>query len=83
MATKEALRYTKNNDRSAISYKRFADSPQDTYPTFSICLSDESEHWYKFLKDEIAYAIPSLNGKYWLYGRILKGMGVFAGGNHG
>ena len=77
MATKETLRYFDNNDRSVISYKRFADSPQDIYPTFSICISDKSENWYKFFKDDFDYAIPILNGRYYQYGRLLKGMDVY------
>ena len=82
MATKETLRYTENNDRSSISYKRFADTPQDTYPTFSICFSDDTDYWNIFFKDEFEYAIPILNGKYWLFGKILKGMKVYAGEYH-
>ena len=41
MTAKEAIRFMKNEDTSTITYKQFNKAPRDTYPTFSICFTDE------------------------------------------
>ena len=41
MTMKLGNRYMKNEDSSTISYEQFNKSPQDTYPTFSICFTDD------------------------------------------
>ena len=33
----EIIRYTKNDDASIISFKRFNASPKDKYPSFTLC----------------------------------------------
>ena len=78
MATKETLRYAQNDDVSTIRYKPFANSPHDTYPTFSFCFSDKykSGFLYFFFKDEINYTIPILKGDYIRLSQILKGENV-------
>ena len=41
MTVKQVIRYIENNDSSVISYKRFNESPEDQYPTFTFCLANE------------------------------------------
>ena len=41
MALTQVFRYLDNDDVSSIGYKIFNESPEDRYPTFSICLYDE------------------------------------------
>ena len=36
----QTLRYVENEDGSTIHYKKFNQSPQDIYPSFSICFED-------------------------------------------
>ena len=43
----QALRYFENEDTSSIHYKKFNDSPQDIYPTFSICFEDKHYGIYR------------------------------------
>ena len=38
MTLRQTLRYLNNEDSSSMTYKRFNESPEDRYPTFSICL---------------------------------------------
>ena len=76
MTTKETLRYFKNEDQSSIGYKYFAASPQDTYPTFSICILDEQEEGliYSYFKLDIALTFPMTDAdSFSSFAKILKG----------
>lgn len=55
MTIKETLRYIRNDDMSTISYKNFASSPKDTYPTFSICFTDDAEDEFSPIYDGLMY----------------------------
>ena len=66
MTAKETLRFLKNNDTSTVGFKRFAASPQDMYPAFSVCLTDDGRSQeegsiYSYFKDEIA---STMNNRY-------------------
>ena len=40
LTIKQAIKYMENNDSSILTYKKFADNPDD-YPTFSFCFSGD------------------------------------------
>ena len=91
MTSKETYRYLKNDDMSTIGYKNFAQSPGDTYPTFSICFHDDENDdninnkggLYAYFKNEIEF---SLSRKYNItnhdcrkFVRMLKGESIRSG----
>ena len=39
-------RYFQNEDTTSISYKQYNWTPNDKYPTFSVCLDGNRLHWY-------------------------------------
>lgn len=75
MIRKETLRYLENNDTSTITYKNFASSAQDTYPSFSICFIDawQGGALYSYFKDDIASTLKLRNADYSTFAGILKG----------
>ena len=87
MTAKETMRFLKNSDISTIGYKRFAASSQDTYPTFSICLTDDGNTnegglVYSYFKNEIASTLPMLNAHFSKFADIMEGQTVFSGDFH-
>ena len=81
MTTKETLRYLKNEDTSTITYKNFATSSQDTYPTFSLCFTDDEDEGiiYDHFKDDITSTLPVANADIYpakTFSRILKGENI-------
>ena len=76
MTFKETLRYYKNEDTSTIAYKQFNQSPKDTYPTFSVCFTDDQAGYdyegliHTFYKDKIQ---DTLGISFNEYTQILKG----------
>ena len=83
MITKETLRYFKNDDTSTIGYKNFAFSPTDTYPSFSICFTDDKTERYMdgllyyYFNDEISATLPIPNADHHKFHRILTGYEIF------
>ena len=78
MTKKETLRYLNNDDTSTITYKHFAVSPQDTYPTFSFCFCDDGKgSMYRHLSKLFELAIP-IPGAETTFVRLLKGQKVFS-----
>ena len=45
MALTQVIRFLENGDTSSISHKMFNQSPEDKYPTFSICLRGPEIYW--------------------------------------
>lgn len=91
MTLKETLRYLENSDASSISFKEFAKTPKDTYPTFSICITDYQDNdglLYSFMKRDIMNTFTSINigtdcllnidphHSYTFFSKILKGKEV-------
>ena len=68
----ESLRYFENKDTSTFGYKKFGESPQDKYPTFSICLKSISEDFFSYFEEEL----DDLTGR---YGSLLKYDGILRG----
>lgn len=89
MTSKETYRYLKNDDTSTISYKRFGETVQDVYPTFSFCSTDDHYDWtksqgvsgllYSYLKDEIANSLPIAYADHSTLAQILEGQTVLSG----
>ena len=76
MTKKETLRFLNNEDTSIISYKYFAVSPHDTYPTFSFCFCDDGKgSMYRHLSKAFKLAIPH-SGAETTFLRLLKGQKV-------
>ena len=75
----ESLRYSKNEDMSNISYKNFGSSSKNAYPSFSVCLVDDSYDEaqngliYSYFKDEIALTLPTEFPYYSKYFHIMTG----------
>ena len=58
MSAKAINKYHANNDISTISLKEFNASPEDKYPTYSICFSDEQNggiYNSKYLEDNLTF----------------------------
>ena len=84
MTTKETLRYFKNEDTSTITYKNFATSTQDTYPTFSLCFTDDNDEGiiYEHFTNDIISTLPVANvdkNPDETFSRILKGEKISIG----
>ena len=81
MTLKETFRYFENLDASSIHFKEFSRSPKDTYPTFTICLTEEdSDNWeaasiYSYQKNDIEHSLVYLNvfDSFTSFPKILKG----------
>ena len=75
MTTKETVRYFKNDDMSTVGFKYFASSPKDTYPSFSVCLTDDYKEGeiYSFFNEEIELTYPTKGASYKSLVQILKG----------
>ena len=81
MTLKETFRYFENLDASSIHFKEFSQSPKDTYPTFTICLTEEdSDSWefasiYSYHKNDIEHSLTYLNvfDAFTSFPKILKG----------
>ena len=46
MTKTQIIRFIENEDSSAITFKRFNQSPEDKYPTFSLCFKGAPLSWY-------------------------------------
>ena len=46
MTNTQVIRFLRNDDSTTIAFKRFNLSPDDKYPTFSICFTGAELHWY-------------------------------------
>ena len=57
MVYSEVLHFLKNDDSSSIGYKEFNETPEDRYPTFSLCLYSPPEFslQYRFKKNVKKY----------------------------
>ena len=42
--TKQALQYQENDDKSSFFFKRCHTTPEDRYPTFSICFDADTRY---------------------------------------
>ena len=85
MTLKETLRYLDNLDTSTITFKEFAKTNDDTYPTFSICITDDQKTYnttnglmYSYFKTDIEQtltdSIPDRKYRYFdILPRILRG----------
>ena len=65
-------RYVANNDSTSIAFKRYNQSPQDKYPTFSICFKGNKFRWYHDLLLFNAYGVTPTE-----YGLMLMGETAF------
>ena len=65
-------RYDEDKSSTSIAYKKFAETDQDQYPTFSICLEGESLYQYNGSAVYEAYGISSAN-----YVKMLQGQTAF------
>ena len=70
MTAKEILRYFRNDDMSTISYRNFASSSKDKYPTFSICFMGNI---HSYFNDEIPLATRLANFDFRDFNRLLRG----------
>ena len=60
----EAKRYLMNEDSSSISFKEFNVSPQDTYPSFTLCFQgDKGDTIYNTSKDVSLQYWKTITGK--------------------
>ena len=68
MTNTQVIRLLKNDDSTTIAFKRFNLSPDDKYPTFSMCFKGAELRWYndKFIFDQ--FGISSSK-----YEKLLKG----------
>ena len=74
MTAKETIRYIKNEDSSTISYKQFNKHPHDTYPTFSICFTDDQPYERNFYSQYEPFINSNILGLYTNeYTEILQG----------
>ena len=88
MTLKESLRYLENSDTSSITFKEFAKSLHDTYPTFSICITDDQSEergydfglMYSIYRKDIEETLPRLdlndtsgNKRFMIFPKILAG----------
>ena len=64
----QTARYFENKDASSIDFKPFNDSPDDTYPTVTICFQGAEIRWYN--EASIFESLEVTSPK---YGQILKG----------
>ena len=72
MAINQISRFIENRDASTIIYKRFNRSPDDRYPTFSLCFQGSDISWYQ---DELIFKEFGITSAQ--YGKLLKGENVF------
>lgn len=83
MTLKETFRYLENSDASSISFKEFAKTSQDTYPTFSVCITDDQKHddfvglIYSYYKNDIQHTLSSWNIlDYMAFPKVLQGQAI-------
>ena len=68
MIFKEVLRYRKNDDASSIAFKKFNESPQDKYPTFTLCFQGNrvDAKWRETIyNNKLLAASGNTPSKYW------------------
>ena len=65
-------RFIANQSATLISYQHYHNSPDDIYPTFSICFTGTSFHWYGEMAIFRTYGLTSYE-----YERMLKGESAF------
>ena len=66
----QIIRYLANEDTSSITHKHFNLTPQDKYPTFSICFKGQDLYWDK---EKILFSILGVTSSQ--YVETLKGHG--------
>ena len=62
----QIVRYTENGDASKVTFKRFNESSNDRYPTFTFCLVDNTELIYSEATKELLLTSTA-------YSSLLKG----------
>ena len=70
MALLETLRFLSNNDTSSIAYKRFNETPDDRYPTFTICLLSYGPHYLQEIFNNELRTQFGINGQE--YNKLLQ-----------
>ena len=69
----ECLRYFENKDTSSFSYKKFGETQQDQYPTFSICLQSSHNNFFEYFDPELNNMTGRSTVTYAAYENILRG----------
>ena len=69
----ESLRYFENKDASSFGYKQFGETPQDQYPTFSICLKSEGSDLYLYFDTMLSNLTGRMRTTHSDYHDILRG----------
>ena len=76
---KQFLQFLKNEDSSAMAFKRFNSFEKDKYPTFSVCLAEEFGNWHDMKTIENFYQANKINETLGIsvldYYELLIGMG--------
>ena len=72
MTNTQIMRFLKNEDSTTIAFKRFNLSPEDKYPTFSICLTGAELRWYNEKNIFDTFGVSSLK-----YQKMLKGQKIW------
>ena len=49
MSVSFVKRFIDNDDATSITYRKFSETPEDKYPTFSICFKGTHFHWFNDL----------------------------------
>ena len=73
MANTQFIRWYQNEDTSLIEFKRFNLSPNDGYPSISICFTGHEFYWYNDDSIFRAYGVTAAT-----YEKMLKGEEGFA-----
>ena len=73
MTAKQVMTFLENDDSTSIHYRRFNLSPNDRYPTFSICFTGTELYWNKAKSIFNLYGLNPSS-----FEAMLKGQKVFA-----
>ena len=69
MTLTQIIRFLGNGDTSIITHKKFNQSPQDKYPTFSICIQGRGIYW------------NHVDNLFWVFGMTSEGYVEMLKGN--
>ena len=72
MSASFVKRFNENENATSIAYKKYSSTPEDKYPTYSICLKGTQLHWYNDLDIYNAFELRSEQ-----YERMLRGEPAF------
>ena len=72
MTKSQIIRFIENEDATSVIFKQFNQSPDDRYPSFSVCLTGEILSWYNDHQIFSRFGLAPAS-----YGNILKGENVF------